>query len=153
MRQGVRYCVDVGKVRIGVAKSDPEGMLAIPVATLQRSDENWIQQFQNLLAEQPVIECVVGLPLSLDGSHTNSTQDAIDVCREIASICLVDCRLVDERFSTTSALGAMRSAGISQKESRSFIDQVAAVNILQYALDTEKKTGKPAGISLTEFSG
>ena len=151
MRQGVRFGIDVGKTRIGVAKCDPEGLLASPVATLQR-ESNWLDQLLQLFSEQPVLECVVGLPISLSGKHTASTEDAVSVSKEIELNCGVMCRLVDERFSTTIAHDAMKSVGKSQKQSRVFIDQVAAVNILQYALDTEKNTGEPAGVTLTHFS-
>lgn len=151
MRQGVRFGIDVGKSRIGVAKCDPEALLATPVATLQR-ESNWLDHLKQLLSEQHVLECVVGLPISLSGKHTASTEDSIDVAREIEQSCGVMCRLVDERFSTTEAHESMKRIGKSQKQSRDFIDQVAAVNILQYALDSEKNTGEPAGVALTHFS-
>ena len=152
MRQGTRLAVDVGRVRIGVAQSDIQGLLATPLVTLHRRESNWIEQFRALVSEVSPIECIVGLPVSLSGKHTASTNDAIDIAQQIHSFCEIECRLVDERFSTASALGSMKQQGISEKKSRSFIDQVAAVNILQHALDIERSTGKPAGILLGEYT-
>jgi putative Holliday junction resolvase len=137
MRSGVRLGVDVGTVRIGVARSDLHGMLATPVETVARGSGDR-QRLLEIAAELAVVEIVVGLPLALSGRETASTGDARVFAQELAGLTDIPVRLVDERLSTVSANAAIRSSGRSQKESRSVIDQVAAAIILQHALDHER---------------
>lgn len=140
--------IDVGKVRVGVAASDLHGMLATPVETIQRQVDGTgdVDRIANLCAERDVLEIVVGLPLALAGHHTASTADAVAFAERIAaSLPAVPVRLVDERLSTVSAHSALRSAGKKQKGTRTIIDQVAAVIILQHALDAERSSGIPPG--------
>ncbi|WP_156761859.1 Holliday junction resolvase RuvX [Microbacterium karelineae] len=144
-RRGVRLGVDVGKARVGVARCDPDGMLAVPVETVPR-DERSIARLVEIAAEHGPIEIVVGLPLNMRGEDTPSTADA----REFAALLrdalpAVQVRLVDERLSTVSAHTALRQSGRSQKKSRGIVDQVAAVVFLQHAIDTEKRTGRAPG--------
>ncbi|AWR21401.1 putative Holliday junction resolvase [Aurantimicrobium minutum] len=151
MRSGVRVGIDIGTVRIGVARSDRDGYLATPVETVDRGSENPIGQLVSLIAELEAIEVIVGLPLSLNGSHTASTEDALVMARELAQNSSVPVRLVDERLTTVSAHSALRAAGKKQKQTRSVIDQVAAVMILQHALDSERSSGNLPGKDISEF--
>ncbi|WP_119697903.1 Holliday junction resolvase RuvX [Microbacterium halotolerans] len=150
-RRGVRIGIDPGKARVGVARVDPDGMLAVPVETVPR-DERAIARVLDIAAEYEPIEFVVGLPLNLRGDDTPSTQDARDFAAELAARGEVPVRLVDERLSTVTAHQALRQSGRSQKGSRKVVDQVAAVVLLQHAVDSEKSTGAPAGepVSLPE---
>jgi putative holliday junction resolvase len=141
MRAGVRLGVDVGTVRVGVSRSDLHGMLATPVETVARGAGD-IERVLALAAEIDAIEIVVGLPIALSGRETASTGDARAFAERLAGG-KTPVRLVDERLSTASANAAIRSSGKSQKQSRAVIDQVAAVIILQHALDHER-----AGVSL-----
>src|SRR5690606_3402244 len=138
-RTGVRLGVDVGRARVGIASCDRDGLLATPVATLPRADADR-RAFELLVAEHAPIEIVVGLPLSLSGADTASTTDARDFARELARWVDVPVRLVDERLSTVSAQRALRDSGRRSKGSRPVVDQVAAVIILQNALDTERSS-------------
>ena len=151
MRSGVRVGIDIGTVRIGVARSDRDGYLATPVETVDRGSENPIGQLVSLIAELEAIEVIVGLPLSLNGSHTASTEDALVMARELSENTHVPVRLVDERLTTVSAHSALRAAGKKQKQTRSVIDQVAAVMILQHALDSERSSGNLPGKDISEF--
>lgn len=151
MRTGVRIGIDVGTVRIGVARSDRDGFLAMPVETIERTSGTAIERIGELITELEAIEVIVGLPLSLNGAHTASTEDAMYVAREVALVSSAPVRLVDERLTTVSAHSALRSAGKKQKQTRNVIDQVAAVMILQHALDSERSSGKAPGKDLSEF--
>lgn len=151
MRSGVRVGIDIGTVRIGVARSDRDGYLATPVETVDRGSENTIGQLVSLIAELEAIEVIVGLPLSLNGSHTASTEDALVMARELSQNASVPVRLVDERLTTVSAHSALRAAGKKQKQTRSVIDQIAAVMILQHALDSERSNGNLPGKDISEF--
>ncbi|MBX9470875.1 Holliday junction resolvase RuvX [Microcella sp.] len=144
MRTGVRLGVDVGTARVGVARSDPHGMLATPVETLARRDDV-VAGIRRLVDEHGAIEIVVGLPIALSGAETASTADARAVASTIADSLDVPVRLVDERLTTVSAARGLRQAGRTSKNSRSVVDQAAAVILLQHALDLERASGNPPG--------
>ena len=156
MRTGVRLGVDVGKARIGVSRSDPHGMLATPVETVQR-DHDGDADLARILAiaeDLDAFEVIVGLPLNLRGERTLSTEDAETFAAQLARRLgeRAEVRLVDERLSTVSAQGQLRQAGKRTKESRGVIDQAAAVVILQHALDLERSRGEaPGEVVLTEL--
>lgn len=144
-RRGVRLGIDVGRARIGVARCDPDGLLATPVETVPRSDGS-IPRLLELFSEYEPLEVLVGLPISLSGADTPSTADAREFAATLAAASAVPVRLVDERLSTVSAHAALRNSGRNQRSSRSIVDQVAAVVLLQQALDVEKNTGRPPGL-------
>ena len=145
MRSGVRVGVDVGKVRIGIARSDFHGMLATPVETVPRGEGD-IARILAIAAELEAVELIVGLPLSLAGTTTASTDDATGFASSLAAAGGLPVRLVDERLSTVSAQAALRASGRSSRQSRSVIDQVAAVIIVQHALDFERAAGTAPGV-------
>lgn len=151
MRSGVRVGIDVGTVRIGVARSDRDGLLATPVETVDRTSENPVEQITQIISELDACEVIVGLPLSLNGGNTASTEDALSIARELASRTEAPVRLIDERLTTVSAHSALRASGKNQKQTRGVIDQVAAVMILQHALDTERSSGNLPGKDISEF--
>jgi putative Holliday junction resolvase len=144
IRPGVRIGVDVGKARIGVARCDPHALLATPVATVPRGDGD-LAAIASVAAELEATEVVVGLPLSLSGARTASTDDAVAFAGKLAAQVGIPVRLVDERLSTVTAQQALRASGRNSRNSRPVIDQVAAVIILQHALDFERSAGIPAG--------
>lgn len=152
-RRGVRLGIDVGRARVGVARCDPDGMLAVPVETVQRGEHS-LARLAALANEFEPIEFVVGLPVNLQGADTASTADARAFADDLLQLTGVPVRLIDERLSTVSAHAALRSSGRTQRNSRSIVDQVAAVVLLQQAIDVEKSTGNPAGtpVSLPEES-
>lgn len=146
MRSGVRLGVDVGTARIGVSRSDAYGMLATPVETVSRADDDTdVRRLLGIVSELDAVEIIVGLPLALSGRQTASTDDAIDFAGTLAGRTAVPVRLVDERLSTVSAHSALRTSGRGTRGSRPVIDQVAATIILQHALDTERSSGNPPG--------
>ncbi|PVW06887.1 Holliday junction resolvase RuvX [Microbacterium sp. Gd 4-13] len=147
MRRGVRLGVDVGRARVGVARSDPDALLAVPVETVARVGTP-IARIVEIASEYDAIEILVGLPVSLNGGETASTADARAFADELAAACALPIRLVDERLSTVTAHDALRRSGRSQRKSRSIVDQVAAVVLLQQALDVERQSGNPAGTAV-----
>lgn len=150
MRTGVRLGVDVGKVRIGVARSDLHGMLATPVETVPRSTAGGsdLVRLGEICAELEVVEIIVGLPLALSGARTASTEDASGFAERLAVAVGLPTRMIDERLTTVSAQSALHANGRTTKSSRPVIDQVAAVILLQQALDSERASGNPPGIAV-----
>lgn len=153
MRSGVRLGVDVGRARVGVARSDHHGILATPVETLARKDDV-VGSIRRLVDELEAIEVVVGLPLSLSGGDTASTEDSRQVAAQLAAALPgTPVRLVDERLTTVTASRALRESGRTAKNSRSVVDQVAAVILLQHALDHEKARGEAPGVVVDPDGG
>lgn len=158
MRAGVRLGVDVGKARVGVARCDPHAMLATPVETVARDHDGDADliRIEQIADELGAMEIVVGLPLNLRGERTLSTEDAVAFAERLAARFIplaITVRLVDERLSTVSAQGQLRQAGKKTKQSRSIIDQAAAVVILQHALDTERSRGTAPGETVGQNEG
>lgn len=149
MRHGVRLALDIGDVRIGVASSDPHGILATPVETIRRGPGD-LDRIAALAAELAAVEIVVGLPRSLSGGEGPA---AVKI-RETAELVRAKVqqgnsgtavRLVDERFTTVTAERMLRERGKKGSKRRAVVDQAAAVVILQHALDVERETGNPPG--------
>lgn len=145
MRRGKRFAVDVGEVRVGVATCDPDGILATPVATLRRRQRD-ITDVAQMVSDAEAIEVIVGLPFNMDGSEGASARHARKWARQLARrIAPVPVRMVDERLSTVTAHSQLHAAGRDMRSHRSVVDQAAAIVILETALETERRTGKPCG--------
>lgn len=147
-----RLAVDVGTVRVGVASSDPDGMLATPVATLARaagkpsSTAPDVARIADEARERGAEVVYVGLPRHLSGAEGSSAGVARAYAVALAhAVGPLQVRLVDERMSTVSAHHALQAAGRSGRRHRQVVDQAAAVVILQHALDVERSTGRRPG--------
>ena len=153
MRPGVRLAVDVGSARIGVARSDPGGLLASPLATVRRGRGD-LDSLAGLAVGHDAVEIIVGLPTGLSGREGPSAADARTFAAALAGR-LAPCpvRLVDERFTTVLAHEALRRGGRDGRDRRAVVDKAAAALLLQGALDTERSTGRPAGELVTVASG
>jgi putative Holliday junction resolvase len=139
--RGSRLGVDVGSVRVGVAVSDPDGILATPLLTLARDVKSGgdLRSLAELVAEHSVVEVVVGLPRSLSGREAAAAGLARDYADQLgALIAPVPVRLVDERLTTVSAERSLGERGIRGRARRAVVDQAAAVVILQAALDADR---------------
>lgn len=148
MRAGIRLGVDVGTVRVGLAASDPEGILATPVATIERDLESGADRdvIAAAVLEREVLEVVVGLPRSLSGDEGPAAHDARSYAAALAArISPTPVRLIDERLTTIDAHRTLRDSGVPGRAQRAVVDQAAAVLILQTALDQEKSSGLAPG--------
>jgi putative Holliday junction resolvase len=144
--RGRRLGVDVGSVRIGVACSDPDAILATPVETVRRDRSGkHLRRLAALAAELEAVEVVVGLPRTLADRTGPSAIDAIELASNWAEVVArrvppIPVRLADERLTTVAAQRSLRAAGVRAKEQRAVIDQAAAVAILQSWLDQRRAT-------------
>jgi putative holliday junction resolvase len=145
----VRLGVDVGSVRVGVARSDPDGLLATPLVTLRRG-KNDLGDLVRLAGECEAVEVVVGLPRTLAARHGAAAAAATSYAQRLVARLgpSVSVRMVDERLSTVAATRDLRASGIDARKGRKVIDQAAAVIILQGALDAERTTGVAPGVVL-----
>ena len=142
--RGVRIGIDVGVARIGVARTDPDGILALPFETV-KADDSALARILEIIHEFDAHAIYVGLPISLSGADTSSTQLAKDFASNLTSMTTAPVLLIDERLSTKSAASQLRSAGRNAKNSKEIIDQAAAVVILESALEAERRTQLRAG--------
>jgi putative Holliday junction resolvase len=152
VRPGVRVGVDVGSARVGVAASDPTGTFAHPVRTIARDEQRGtdVTELVALVEELAAVEVVVGLPLLLSGQEGEAARIAGDYAVALATrVGTVTVRLVDERLTTVDAHRRLRDSGVPGRGQRKVVDQAAAVLILQTALDTEARSGKPPGEPVT----
>ncbi|NYE94327.1 putative Holliday junction resolvase [Psychromicrobium silvestre] len=151
-RPGVRLGVDVGTVRVGVAACDPDGILATPWRTLSRDKKknSDLRIIVQEAAEREAVVIYVGLPQTLRGGESGSAQLARELAGLLAGLLekagmSTQVRLIDERLSSVTAHQQLRSAGVAGREQRKVVDQVAAVGILQHALEMEKSVRAPVG--------
>ena len=134
----MRLGVDVGTVRVGVAVSDPRGVLATPVTTLARNATGAtdLDQLVALVEEHEVVEVVVGLPMTMrdtDGAAVAAARTyGTALADRIAPVPVV---YVDERLTTVSAQKLLAERGVRGRRQRQVVDQVAATRILQNRLD------------------
>jgi len=145
VRTGVRLAIDLGSARIGVARCDPDGLLATPLATVSRGRGD-LDRLATLAAEQGAVEVIVGLPTGLSGRPGAAAAGARAFAESLAArLAPVPVRLVDERFTTVLAHDALRQGGRGSRQRKAHVDKAAAALILQGALDAERSTGEPAG--------
>lgn len=138
MRKGRRIACDFGDVRIGLAISDTDGRLATPLLTLANSPGTLMAQMQEIIAEYNPIEIYVGRPMHLKGISSQSALKAENFAKEIRQVFAGPVSMIDERLSTVTAHRQLKEAGKSTRQSREVVDQIAAMAILELALDIEK---------------
>ena len=138
MLRGRRIAFDYGDVRIGVAISDPDSILASPLTTLSSGDPKLFAQIAGLLAEHEPIAIYVGEPINLSVQSSTSAQKAAAFAQKLHNEFSVPVTMIDERLSTVSATNAMRQSGINAKNARNKIDMAAAVAILEQGIAIEK---------------
>lgn len=160
--------VDVGKVRIGVAVSDPDAVLATPLLTLPRDGAGWsalaeagaardesaedqtvrarttwpadVAALARLVAEYDAVEVIVGLPVTLAGTESYAAVYVREYAQVLAeAVAPVAVRLTDERMSTAVATRRLSERGVRAGRRRAVVDQAAAVEILQSWLDATRR--------------
>lgn len=141
-----KIALDIGSARIGVALS--QDSLALPHSVIQNGQEA-VGRILALLSDYEPVCVYIGLPISLSGSHTQSTKMAIEFARTLASQSQVPLRLIDERLTSKSASQALHQAGKNSRAQKGIIDASAAAMILEFALSAERDGF--AGKALEEF--
>ena len=139
MQRGRRIAFDYGDVRIGVAVSDPDSILSSPLTTLKATDKTLIKQISQMLSDIQPVAIYVGRPALLSGNDGSATEKAAEFVALLSTITEVPIEMVDERMSTISAARNLRDAGRNAKDSKNAIDMAAAVAILEFAIEIEKR--------------
>lgn len=140
MLPGVRIACDVGSVRIGIARCDPSGLLAVPLDAVAAGD-GAIAAVVGLITESAAVEVVVGLPKSMSGQEGPAAERAREWADRLADATTVPIRLVDERLTTVQAQRQLHAVGRTTRTSRAIIDSASAVVLLQAYLDADRSKG------------
>ena len=128
--------IDYGTVRIGLALSDPAGILASPLPFLENKSPHQISSALTQLAQtHQVQQLIVGLPRNMDGSYGPSAQKVRDFITLIQPHFPTPIQTIDERLTTAQATKDLASFGLSHKELRKKVDSSSACLILQQFLD------------------
>lgn len=139
MQRGRRIAFDFGDVRIGVATSDADSIICSPLTTLKSSDKSLLKSITEIFLEIQPIQIFVGRPALMSGKDGAATEKAIAFAELLRGITDIEVIMVDERLSTVSAARNLRESGKNAKDSKDSIDMAAAVGILEFAIDLEKR--------------
>jgi len=140
MQRGRRIAFDYGDVRIGVAVSDPDSILSSPLTTLKATDKKVFTQIAEILGEIEPIQIFVGNPALLSGKDGSASEKAVTFAQQLREISTVEVIMVDERMSTVSAARNLRDSGKNAKDAKNSIDMAAAVAILEFAIELQKRS-------------
>jgi putative Holliday junction resolvase len=137
--------LDPGERRIGVALSDPLGIIAQPHCVIDSRRQNVAGELLRIVAEEDVTTIVIGLPISLDGKEHSAARRARDFADRVKEITGLEPRFADERFTTAVAEDALIEGGVRRDKRRLMRDKVAAAVMLQRYLDHEGADHEGAG--------
>ena len=138
--RGRRIAFDYGDVRIGVAISDPDGILASPLTVLQTQGPQLISELTKIFSEYEPVSVFIGEPKHMSGESGDSVAKAKSFGDLLAETFGISVTYVDERLSSVSAQKKLRDAGVNTRDSKKIIDAMAAVAILEQGLAIEKLT-------------
>jgi putative Holliday junction resolvase len=132
--------IDFGERRIGLAISDPEGRMAVPLATFERqNDRSAVRHICELVRREGVEMLVVGEPRNLDGSRGPAAERAAAFARRLATAASLPLTLVDEALTSVEATERLTAAGVDVRREPERVDAVAAQILLQDALDEHRR--------------
>jgi putative holliday junction resolvase len=129
--------IDYGRKRVGLAISDPLGMIASPAGFIERREGKRapITKILARASELDAVGFVVGLPLDGEGNETEWTAEVRALGAEIAKRTGMPVRFYDERFTTAAALRTVKDLGESTRGRKGDVDSLAAAILLQHALN------------------
>jgi putative Holliday junction resolvase len=131
--------MDVGQRRIGLAVSDPLGITAQGIATLQRRNKRTdLAELTRIIAEQHVSEIVVGYPLRLSGQPSAQTEKVCEFAEDLRKKFQLPVHLWDERLTSAEANRLLRETDMSIRRRGEVVDQMSAVIILQSFMEARK---------------
>ena len=135
--------LDPGAKRIGIAISDPSGVVAQSLGFLEKTrEQGWAVEVEKLVAQHKVAEVVVGLPLNMNGTEGPRAEETRRMVEVLRNRLKVPIKVWDERLSTIAAERMFREAGVKMRRAKTHIDGVAAALILQGYLDSRAMGGE-----------
>ena len=138
-RVGPLLGIDLGEKRVGLSISDRTQSIASNYTTLEKKKfALFSHALQSIIDKETICGIIIGFPLNMDGSEGPKCQSTRDFARNFSKIVDIPITFWDERLTTVAAEKSLLSADLSRKKRRKVIDSVAAVLILQNALDRLK---------------
>jgi putative holliday junction resolvase len=128
--------IDFGRARIGVAISDDLRLLAHPLETIP-ANKHAGKRIEDIVRERKIDKVVVGIPRQMSGEIGTAANEALEFVAKLRALLPCTVETWDERLTTVAANRALRDAGKKTRQTRKFVDQVAAQMILQGYLDRE----------------
>ena len=130
--------IDFGKVRIGLAISDPLKIIARPLLVLENEGKNSLRKISEIISDNLVEKVVIGLPLNLEGEETVRSSEVRAFASELQEMTDVQIEFWDERYSSVEAEEVLKELGYTVKEAKNNVDKIAAAVILRNYLETTK---------------
>ncbi|MCM8760891.1 MAG: Holliday junction resolvase RuvX [Candidatus Omnitrophica bacterium] len=132
--------IDFGAKRIGIAISDELLLASHGMETIEHTDNaSDIERIVKIVAEHDVSEVVVGLPLNMNGTHSQKTEEVLAFAKELSNALRIPVRTWDERLTTMQAERTLLEADVSRLKRRRLADKLAAQLILQSYLDFRRR--------------
>ena len=130
--------LDYGERRIGLALSDPLGIIASPFTTIDRKKtKDHISQISDIISEKKITSIIVGLPLTLRGNHSKQTVAVLAFIDQLKSELQIPVVSIDERLSSVAAKKSLQAQAVKTGHEKGRVDQTAAAIILQEYLDSQ----------------
>jgi putative holliday junction resolvase len=130
--------IDYGQRRVGIATTDPTGVIASPLKVIDRKAGSWYPELLELFRELAVTTVVVGLPRNMDGTLGRQAQYCQEFAETLKKDTTLKVELVDERLTTAAAASALRESGNRNHQTKARLDAVAASLILQTYLGQQR---------------
>lgn len=138
--------IDVGTKTLGLAVSDGNQTVAMPLTTLRRRNMKAdLQRLGEIIEDRGIEEAVIGLPLNLDGTPGEMSEMADGLAERLTRRFGLEVHRWDERMSTVAAERVLLEADVSRRGRKKVIDKLAATLILQAFLDRRALERKQAG--------
>jgi putative holliday junction resolvase len=138
--------VDFGRARIGIAISDELRLLAHPLETIS-SKQDSVARIKEIVRERNIDNVVVGIPKHMSGEIGQSANEALQFVEKLRAALPCEVTSWDERLTTVAANRALREAGKQTRDTRAYVDQVAAQMILQGYLDRQHEVARSENVS------
>ena len=130
--------LDYGERRIGLALSDPLGIIAKPLTIIDRKKtEDHISEISKIIAEKKITSIVVGLPITLKGHYSKQTEIVLNFIDQLKSDLQIPVVAIDERLSSVAAEKSLRAQSIKTGHEKGRVDETAAAIFLQEYLDSQ----------------
>lgn len=130
--------IDFGERRIGLALSDPDGRMAVPLTTLERTDDRTaVREIAGIVSREEVKALVLGDPVNLDGSRGQASERVRRFAAKLEAATGLEPRLVAETLTTVAARERLKAAGVDVSRHRERLDATAAQILLEEALDAQ----------------
>ncbi|MCP4633353.1 MAG: Holliday junction resolvase RuvX [candidate division Zixibacteria bacterium] len=130
--------IDYGRRRIGLAITDPNGLMATPLETMLFDDAKNIAHIQKIIADEEVEMIIIGDPVRDDGIEAELHSEIISFAEKLGRETGLEIKFIDEYYSSGIATGKFHDAGLKMKGNKGIIDQLAAAELLQWYLDSLK---------------